>query len=352
MLLALFISTTFVSCKDDDDPVVDLKLSKSSVEVEEQQTSTIDITSGSDSYKAESEKSAIAIAEIKDKKVIITGVADGKTKVTLIDTKTEQTAEISVTVISKYNAKVLVKAGTFTMGSPEDEEGRYSNEVQHEVTISKDFYISKYEVTNAQYAKFLNEKGNQEEGGRTWLDIKSEYCQIEKDGEVFKAKEGKENYPVIMVSWYGAKAYCEWVGGQLPTEAQWEYAARGGHKATPTIYAGNNTIDDIAWYWENLQNADNDIHEGRGTHIVGTKTANELGIHDMVGNVNEWCNDWHHNYPTEAVTDPVCVDSGTLRVVRGGSLYENARHCRVAYRGNNLPVSRYFLSGIRVVFLA
>ncbi len=345
MLIILF-STVLVSCSDDDknneDSIVaDLKLSESKVKVEEEQTVKIDITSGSEHYKAESKKPKIAKAEIQDKQVIIKGLKEGKTKVTVTDTETEKTVEIRVKVISKYDAKVLVKAGTFTMGSPEDEADRDDDEVQHEVTLSKDFYISKYEVTNAQYAKFLNAKGNQEEEGVTWLAIDSE--QIEKDGEVFKAKEGKENYPVMLVSWYGAKAYCEWVGGQLPTEAQWEYAARGGHKATtpPTLYAGSNIIDDVAWYDQNSEGA---------THIVGAKNANELGLHDMTGNVYEWCNDWYGAYPTDAVTDPVGADTGTYRVVRGGSWYGLAEYGRVANRGGNEPVSRALSVGFRVVF--
>ncbi len=238
------------------------------------------------------------------------------------------------------------------MGSPEDEDGRENDEVQHEVTISKDFYISKYEVTNAQYAKFLNAEGNKEEGGVTWINLENEKCQIEKDGEVFKAKEGKENYPVIYVSWYGAKAYAEWIGGQLPTEAQWEYAARGGHNATPTLYAGNNTITDVAWYLENSKNTDNEMYEGKGTHIVGTKTANELGLHDMSGNVWEWCDDWYGAYSTDAVTDPIGADSGTNRVFRGGSWCDDAKYCRVAFRFNFKPVYRSGYVGFRVVFLS
>ncbi len=343
MMFALLISATLVSCsKDKDDPVEpkidDLKLSLTQVEVIETETAKIEITSGSGTYSVSSSDEAIATAEVKDKAVVVAGVKEGEAKITVTDTKSKQTQEIAVKVASKYSAKVLVKAGTFTMGSPTDEVDREDDEVQHEVTISKDFYISKYEVTNAQYAEFLNAKGNQEEDGTNWLNITDSDCQIEKDGETFKAKAGKENYPVIYVSWYGARAYAEWAGGRLPTEAEWEYAARGGHKASATVYSGSNTIGDIAWYWENSENSENDLSVGKGTHVVGTKTANELGIHDMSGNVWEWCSDWYGDYPTTAQTDPTGADTGTLRVVRGGSWFNYAEFCRVAGRSFSKPV--------------
>ncbi len=182
------------------------------------------------------------------------------------------------------NSRIFVEGGTFEMGY------RYGTLYQrpvHKVTV-KSFYISKYEVTNAQYAQFLNEKGNEFEGNCTWLDIDYTYCEIEEKDGKFVPMKGRENRPVSSVTYFGAKAYCEWLGGRLPTEAEWEYAALGGNKSKDYVYAGSNSLEGVAWYSEN------DFGEN---HPVGTKKPNELGIHDMSGNVPEWCQDlWHSDY--------------------------------------------------------
>ncbi len=242
--------------------------------------------------------------------------------------------------------KISVAGGTFQMGSP-DGVGSTNERPQHSVTLSN-FKISRYEITNAQYAVFLNAKGNQSEGGDTWLDINSSYCQIEKVGGVFKAKAGKENYPVIMVTWYGARAYAVWAGGRLPTEAEWEYAARGGNQSNGYTYSGSNTVDDVAWHSGNT---------GSGaprTKEVGTKQANELGIYDMSGNVWEWCEDqWHNDYngaPTDGST--WVTDGDGNHVIRGGSGDDDADYCRVAERFYMEPSDNsYYGLGFRVVFL-
>ncbi len=141
--------------------------------------------------------------------------------------------DIFLQKIKKSNKKkeekeglIFVKGGTFNMGS-NDSEADDDEKPIHQVTVS-DFYIGKYEVTNKEYCEFLNEKGNQTEGGVTWLDIDDSDCQIEKSNGRFVSKSGKNNHPVIEVTWYGAKAYCKWAGGRLPTEVEWEYAAKAG----------------------------------------------------------------------------------------------------------------------------
>ncbi len=232
---------------------------------------------------------------------------------------------------------VLLNGGTFLMGSPNG-TGEIDEHPQHSVTVSS-FRISKYEITNQQYADFLNDinadsNGSNDEHG--WLDMTSNDCQISYDGSHFVVDAGKENYPVIDVSWYGAKAFCEYYGGRLPTEAEWEFAARGGNNSNDYIYSGSNNIDDVAWYWNNSTNLENPLNQNKGTHIIGRKNPNELGLYDMSGNVMEWCNDlydsnYYHNSPSN---NPQGPSVGTYRVCRGGSWGSYANNIRVTTRFN------------------
>ena len=204
---------------------------------------------------------------------------------------------------------VLVKAGSFTMGGRD-----YGNSSTQQVTLTQDFWISKYPITNEQFVKTVN---------------------------------GKEKHPVVSVTWAQADKWAQDRGGSLPTEAQWEFAARGGVNSKGYIYSGSNTIDDVAWYSEN---------SGNSTHPVGGKEANELGIYDMSENVWEWCSDWYGSYSTTAVTNPTGPSTGDRRVVRGGSCrdFMGAQSCEVAYRNDYAPSNSdsYFAIGFRVVFPA
>ncbi|MCL1946860.1 MAG: formylglycine-generating enzyme family protein, partial [Chitinivibrionia bacterium] len=197
---------------------------------------------------------------------------------------------------------VLVKAGTFTMGSPSNESNRKSDETQHQVTINQDFWISKYPVTNAQYGNSQN-----------------------------------DNNPVVNITWTQANEWANGKGGQLPTEAQWEFAARGGVKSKGYIYSGGDNLDDVAWYHNNSSS---------GIKAVGQKKPNELGIYDMSGNVYEWCGDWYGSYPKNGST------KGVSRVMRGGSWSFDERHCRVASRYYGYQSYRSGSLGFRVVFSA
>jgi len=241
--------------------------------------------------------------------------------------------------------KVAVAGGTFTMGSPNG-TGDSDEHPEHSVTLSA-FSISKYEITNAQYATFMNDIGANINGsfnGVEYLNMNATDVQISHTSGSFIADAGKENNPVIFVTWFGAKAYAEHYGGRLPTEAEWEFAAKGGNSSSGYTYSGSNTIDNVAWYTTN---------SGGSTHPVGTKSANELGLHDMTGNVWEWTNDRYDSnyYSSSPSTDPQGHVTGTLRVLRGGGWGSFANDCRIAGRGSRNPADAVSFLGFRPVFV-
>lgn len=239
---------------------------------------------------------------------------------------------------------VFVEAGSFYRG-------------EQKVTITKDFYLSKYEITNSLYCVFLNNMGNRVEGGETWIDILSPKCNIEISKGFYVPKEGMADHPVVEVTWYGALAYCKWAGGLLPTEAQWEYAAMGGLKSKGYIYSGSNILDDVGWYWKNSGDIilsggwswDKIKENNCRTHEVGKKKPNELGLYDMSGNVWEWCMDWFGEYYTFDLIDPQGISTGTERVIRGGSWNTNARVCLSNARNHYYPDHSFNSRGFRLM---
>ena len=221
-----------------------------------------------------------------------------------------------------------VQAGEFMMGSPTSDKYRSDDETQHRVTLTKDYWIGETEVTQEQYKAVMGRNPS------------------------YFSKGGA--YPVENVSWTDAMAFCEKLtkaeraNGNLPdgyeytlpTEAQWEYAARGGQKAGRyRVFSGSDEINDVVWYDDNSSDS---------THPVGQKRANELGLYDMCGNVWEWCRDWYEAYPDGAVTNPVGPSSGSNRELRGGSWDSYARHCRSAIRAGIDPSDRDYDYGFRV----
>lgn len=234
---------------------------------------------------------------------------------------------------------VFVKGGTFSMGCTSEQSNCNKDEKPVHIVTLSDYNIGKYEVSNEQYCAFLNEKGNQKEGGVEWLNMGSAWDKIYEKGGKFYLKSGFENHPVKSVSWYGARAYCQWAGGRLPTEAEWEFAARGGNLNNGFMYAGANSIDEISW---NNQNSD-----GK-SYPVGTKQPNELGVFDLSGNVFEWCNDSYGSYSSDSQKDPHGPSSTSRRVYRGGSWGSDARGCRVSSRNWVKSDYRYRHLGFRI----
>ena len=262
---------------------------------------------------------------------------------------------------------VLIPAGSFQMGS---NEGYDDNKPVHEVTITKPFYMGKYEVTQAEYEV---------------------YCSYGSSSPSSSYGDG-DNYPAYYVRWYDALVYCNkrsmaegltpcysidgstdpvvwgdvptssnrtwnavecnWNanGYRLPTEAEWEYAARAGDNTVDSLtYSGTsdvNKLGEYAWYYDNSDST---------THEVGKKEANAFGLYDMSGNVWEWCWNWYtdsYDEETEGGSDPTGSSAGSSRVYRGGSWSSNSGRCAVSYRDHYYPSFRYYNLGFRVVRLA
>ena len=246
----------------------------------------------------------------------------------------------------------LIPAGEFLMGS---NDGDSDEKPVHTVYLDA-YYIDAYEVTNAQYAKFLNEYGkNEDAAGHELLDIASGDCLIEKVGNTYKPKAGYENHPVIEVSWYGAAAYAQFYGKRLPTEAEWEKSARGGLVGKKYPWGDNITHDD-ANYWET-----GGVDKWDRTSPVGSFAPNGYGLYDMAGNVWEWCADEYDSgyYSKSPKNNPkgpgVAItfknndftNVTTTRVLRGGSWYYLTFILRCAYRSNVVPSLSNFLIGFR-----
>lgn len=211
---------------------------------------------------------------------------------------------------------VFVKGGMFAMGDIWG-DGESDEKPVHNVTVS-DFYIGKYEVTQAQWQEIMG-------SNPSYFDYNS------------------DKHPVDNVSWEDVQEFITKLNQKtgkkyrLPTEAEWEYAARGGYNYK---YSGSDTLTDVAWYYDN---------SGQKTHSVGQKRPNKLGIYDMSGNVYEWCQDWYGSYSSASQTNPTGPSSGSYRVLRGGSWNSPTENCRVSSRNSNPPSGRYYGGGFRLV---
>lgn len=245
----------------------------------------------------------------------------------------------------------LVAAGSFVMGHNDV----YSNGESPEHTVYlNDFYIDRYEVTNLQFSTFLNAKGNQIEGGTTWLDTHTHHLGLYYlGGGKWQPVEGSQNLPVVGATWFGANAYCEWRGSRLPTEAEWEKAARG--RLARKLFPWGDSDPVCDQQAKNGANYEGFDYTGNcsGLHPVGDFLPNGYGLYDMAGNVAEWVADWYSYdyYPTlpPGVANPQGPDTGTYRVVRGGSWQEIFYSLRVFDRSSNSPEAGSSDIGFRCV---
>lgn len=215
---------------------------------------------------------------------------------------------------------VEVQGGTFYMGATSEQGSDAESDEQpvHQVTLSS-YYIGKYEVTQDLWQAVMGTNPSRFNGNRK---------------------------PVEQVSWNDCQTFISKLNSltgkrfRLPTEAEWEFAARGGTMSRGYKYSGSNSLSNVAWYTDN---------SGSTTHDVGTKSPNELGIYDMSGNVYEWCSDWFGNYSSSSQINPTGAYSGSYCVGRGGSWNFNAGDCRVSYRYGWSPGIRYGSLGLRLV---
>jgi formylglycine-generating enzyme required for sulfatase activity len=250
----------------------------------------------------------------------------------MIQLGSQVSAQSPKTITNSIGMKlVLIPKGTFQMGSPIEEEGGCDDEEQHQVTISKDYYLGVTEVTQGQYEKVMG--------------INPSHFQKRAI-----LKSDSSMYPVENVSWEDAVEFCKKLSDlpeekqagrvyRLPTEAEWEYACRAGNTTAFSFGESSESLGYYAWFGSNSNSQ---------THPVAEKKPNNWGLYDMHGNVEEWCSDYYGDYPKGEVSDPVGPHEGWPRVYRGGSWRIDAAFCRSASRLQHVPFFRIDLSGLRV----
>ena len=246
---------------------------------------------------------------------------------------------------------IYVEGGTFRMGN---DIGNADERPVHEVTLNS-FYIGEFEVTYKEFKRFVDATGYVTDAEQTDTfrlkhnlpprNVNNGSWTINPNGRPVPLTDTMK--PVGNISWFDAVAYCNWLSKEtgkqfrLPTEAEWEYAARGGVKSKGYTYAGSNNLDEVAWYIGN---------SSAQRRIVGQKLPNELGIYDMAGNAREWCSDWYGEsyYKISPAGNPQGPDNGKNRVIRGGSWGSEAGRMRVTYRNEEYPYNAALDFGFRL----
>ncbi|MCL2289311.1 MAG: SUMF1/EgtB/PvdO family nonheme iron enzyme [Bacteroidetes bacterium] len=328
-ITAALLSAVILACQDKV-PVSGIKMNKDSFPLAVGGTTTLTVeilplsatnktitwsTSNSSVATVVDNTSGAALAE-----GLVTGKAEGTAIITATTKDGKHSTICTVRVINAEPELILVEGGPFTMGCIDGNCDDGSNELPvHEVTLSS-YKITKYAVTQQQWEAVMGDNPSRNKG---------------------------DGLPVESVSWHRVQEFIQKLNTftgksyRLPTEAEWEYAARGGRKSTGKKYSGSDNIEAVAWYSSN---------SGNKTHPVGTKAPNELGIYDMSGNVLEWCSDWYGTYIGGSQTNPTGPISGTMRIVRGGSaLNFGANGCRVSFRTGTLPSNSISDLGFRLV---
>ena len=226
---------------------------------------------------------------------------------------------------------VAIEGGTFTMGTTAEHAFDGWELPAHEVTLSS-YCIGQTEVTQALWQAVMG-------SNPSYYSSRNNFAT-------------NLQRPVECVSWNDCQTFITKLNQltgrtfRLPTEAEWEFAARGGNKSQGYKYSGSNNLDDVAWYWFSIPSQ----ADGRkdGTQTVATKAPNELGLYDMSGNVWEWCQDWYGSYSSDAQIDPVGPSTGSSRVMRGGSWVNFDYSCLVSYRAPNVPTNMSYYHGLRL----
>jgi formylglycine-generating enzyme len=270
-----------------------------------------------------------------------------RTKLYLLFFVTVMTYSFGYAQSGRFKEPIMipVEGGTFTMGS-----NAIANDEKpaHNVTLDN-FFIGKYEVTYSEFLRFMHATGYAVEADLPdSVRIKRGYEPRLIIEPLMDVKASDSMRPVGNINWFDAQAYIKWLNEmtgktyRLPTEAEWEYAARGGNKSKGYYYVGGKELDKLAWYYDNAKNR---------SHTVGGKMANELGIYDMAGNVREWCSNWYAEfyYSSSPQMNPQGPDLGRQRSIRGGSWVSKSNRMRLTFRNYDFPYNSHNDYGFRLV---
>lgn len=246
----------------------------------------------------------------------------------ILNTQTETPTDEVFNINGVSFTMVYVEGGTYMMGATDDDDVAFARErPRHQVTLSS-YYIGQTEVTQALWIAVMGTNPSTFTGANGYVDDLTR--------------------PVETVNWSDCQNFISQLNQltgktfRMPTEAEWEFAARGGNKSMGYIFSGSNDINEVAWWHGNHSNS------YYGTKPVATKAPNELGLYDMTGNLYDWCADWFGDYSSEPQTNPTGPERGTYRVFRGGYYLNYTNKCRVSFRHYYYPTSRFNYVGLRL----
>jgi formylglycine-generating enzyme required for sulfatase activity len=291
------------------------------------------------------------IASFSEDKRLIKEKEEAKLDGRVLEDKIIENKEMPKTLTNSIGMGfVLIPAGKFVMGTPDNEPGRRKNEgPQHEVIITKSFYMGKYEVKVSEFREFIKATGYKTEAEKTGGAFIRESGRWEKKEGIYWGNPGfnqNDNHPVTCVSWNDVLEFCKWLTiktgyfYRLPTEAEWEYACRAGSQEAFSFGSDAKALGTYAWFRDNA---------GGQTHPVGQKEPNAWGLYDMHGNVREISQDWYGNYRSGSVVDPDGPYNGQRRIWRGGGWAAPPADCRCGERSSGPQAEMHFRLGFRLV---